>query len=87
MRTVLLAATLVLGGGGLALAQSPTPAPATGPAPTVAPAETRTVDEMRAPGGAVAPAPRPNDPNDTGPDKINGLEVPQMKNPQDGGRQ
>lgn len=87
MRTVLLAATLVLGGGGLALAQSPAPAPSTGLAPTVAPAETRTVDEMRAPGSAVVPAPRPNDPNDTGPDKVNGLEVPQMKNPQDGGRQ
>lgn len=85
MKSVLLAATLVLGSGGLALAQSS--APVTGTAPTVAPADVRAAGEMRAPGGTVAPAPRPNDPNDTGPDKINGLEVPQMKNPQDGGRQ
>jgi hypothetical protein len=40
--------------------------------------------------GAVAPAPVQEtpraDPNRTGPDVVNGLEVPAMKNPAEGGR-
>ncbi len=85
MKTLLFAAAiLVSGSGGLALAQpagaTPEPAPAT--VPDGAPANR----DGGAPSRQAVPAPAPNDPNTTGPDKVNGLEVPQMKDSQDGRR-
>jgi hypothetical protein len=79
--------TLVLSGSA-ALAQQadvpPTGAQAVQPVPVV-PTE-RPVTGT----GAVAPAPVQEtpraDPNRTGPDVVNGLEVPAMKNPAEGGR-
>jgi len=64
---------------GAALAQTPTLPD--GPAPQTAPDAVRPVEGPAtvAPGVGAAPARPPNDPNTTGPDKVNGLEVPQMK--------
>ncbi|WP_156383844.1 hypothetical protein [Methylobacterium sp. Leaf456] len=77
MRKLFGAALLVLGAGcGGAFAQA------------TAPAEPRAVPEAARPVEAPAAAVRPgetaparplNDPNRTGDDKINGLDVPQMK--------
>ncbi len=81
MKAVLVAATLTLiAGGNVSLAQTAAPPP---PASTTAPPA-----EVATPPSAVEPTTRRdevvserslNDPNTTGPDKVNGLPVPQMK--------
>ncbi len=88
MKRLMLAVAVISGAGGnLASAQSLRPGSETvSPAPAVdAPAA--TAQEVVPSRGAVVPAQGLNDPNTTGPDKVNGLEVPQMKDPRDGGRE
>lgn len=81
MKRLIIATALALSAsGGAALAQS-LEAPA-GTAPTTAPGTVTTAPDTTgtvAPRGEVVPARPLNDPNSTGPDKVNGLDVPQMK--------
>lgn len=75
MRKLVGAALLVLGAGcGGAFAQAPAE-------PRAVPEAARPVEAPAAavPPGETAPARPLNDPNRTGDDKINGLDVPQMK--------
>jgi hypothetical protein len=75
--------------GGVALAQ-PADAPVrVAPDATVAAPASRDVTST----GSVIPEPETGtaaprvDPNRTGPDVVNGLEVPRMKDPREGGRE
>ncbi|MCJ2014781.1 hypothetical protein [Methylobacterium sp. J-076] len=83
-RLFLATAIIVSGGGGLASAQTPQPVTETASPTVTTPAP---AGEARPAGGEAVAAPRPNDADATGPDKVNGLEVPRMKDPREGGRE
>ena len=80
---VLVSALVLCGVGGGALAQTAEAQTALPPGATAAPAVER--DSARSPGDTNVA--RPFNPDAAGDDKINGLEVPRMKDPRDGGRE
>lgn len=82
-KRILVPVIVLCGFAGGALAQTLEAPGTVPPAAATAPAPEREV--VRAP--AETGAARPFNPEATGDDKINGLEVPRMKDPRDGGRE